>query len=228
MTPSSLGGAIPIRSTSRSPPRKLLSKPSHVRRASQAGLSPSRCFRSKSLSRRPRAHIFFGLISFGVVLAAAASSVGLRFNLTSSLPIGLYRVTKDSPTLKRGAIVLYCLPPPVARFAHNRGYVPRGGQCPSGLTPIGKMVAALPGDTVVVTTDGITVNGALQSHSRALATDLNGRELPQLVGRSYVIGRDCIWLLAPSERSFDSRYLGPLVARNVLARVQPVWIAAAR
>ena len=65
-------------------------------------------------------------------------------------------------------------PPPA-----NRGYVPRGGHCPDGLTPIGKMVAALPGDTVVLTTDGITVNGALQSHSRALATDLKGRGLPQ-------------------------------------------------
>jgi conjugative transfer signal peptidase TraF len=123
---------------------------------------------------------------------------------------------------------LYCLPPRVAGFAHNRGYVPIGGQCPGGLTPIGKMVAALPGDTVVLTTDGITVNGALQSHSRALATDLKGRGLPQLARRAYVIGRDYVWLLAPSERSFDSRYLGPLVARNVLARVQPVWIAAAR
>ena len=191
-------------------------------------MSPPRGFRSKSLSRYSRTHVFFGVIAFGVVLAGAASSVGLRFNLTSSLPIGLYRITKDSPILKRGAIVLYCLPPPVARFAHNRGYVPIGGQCPGGLTPIGKMVAALPGDTVVLTTDGITVNGALQSHSRALATDLKGRGLPQLARRAYVIGRDYVWLLAPSERSFDSRYLGPLVARNVLARVQPVWIAAGR
>jgi conjugative transfer signal peptidase TraF len=173
-------------------------------------------------------HVFFGLITFGVILTAAASSIGLRFNLTSSLPIGLYRVTRDAPTLERGAIVLYCLPPPVAGFAHNRGYVPRGGQCPGGLTPIGKMVAALPGDTVVLTTVGITVNGALQSHSRALATDLKGRGLPQLSRRAYVIARDYVWLFAPSERSFDSRYLGPLMARNVLARVEPVWIAAAR
>jgi hypothetical protein len=65
------------------------------------------------------------------------------------------------------------------------------GQPCEGMThqsPIGKMVAALPGDTVVLTTDGITVNGALQSHSRALATDLKGRGLPQLNRRAYVIG----------------------------------------
>jgi type IV secretory pathway protease TraF len=88
------------------------------------------------------------------------------------------------------------------------------------------MVAALPGDTVVLTAEGITVNGALQLHSRALASDLKGRQLPHLLGGSYVVQRDYIWLLAPSERSFDSRYLGPLVAGNVVARVEPVWIAA--
>ena len=163
-----MGGAIPIRSTSPSPPRKLLSKRSHAMRGTEAGLSPPRGFRSKSLSRYSRTRVFFGVIAFGVVLAGAASSVGLRFNLTSSLPIGLYRVTRDSPTLERGAIVLYCLPPTVADFAHHRGYVPRGGHCPGGLTPIGKIVAALPGDTVVLTRDGVKVNSALQSHSRAL------------------------------------------------------------
>lgn len=163
-----------------------------------------------------------------MIFFVAMSSLGLRFNLTSSLPVGLYRVTHDSPTLERGAIVLYCLPAPVAGFAHERGYVPRGGQCPGGLTPIGKMVAALPGDTVVLTADGITINGALESHSRALASDLKGRELPHLLGGSYVVQRDYIWLLAPSDRSFDSRYLGPLPVRNVLGRVQPLWIAAVR
>ena len=196
---------------------------------SEAGLSPPRGdFPSKYLRRLSPAHIFFGFTTFGFVLVAAASSVGLRFNLTSSLPVGLYRVTHDSATIERGAIVLYCLPPPMGAFANKRGYVPRGGQCPDGLAPIGKIVAAITGDTVVVTTDGITINGMLQAHSRALASDLKGRQLPHLFARSYVVQRDYVWLLAPSERSFDSRYLGPLLARNVLARVQPVWIAAAR
>lgn len=141
--------------------------------------------------------------------------------------MGLYRVTRDAPTLERGAIVLYCLPPGVAGFAHNRGYVPRGGQCPGGLTPIGKMLAALPGDTVVLTTDGITVNGALQSHSRALSSDCKGRKLPRLASASYVVRGGYTWLLAPSDRSFDSRYLGELSTTNIVARVQPYWTLGA-
>lgn len=156
---------------------------------------------------------------------AAAGALGLRFNLTSSLPVGVYRVTNDAPTLERGAIVLYCLPPLIARLAHDRGYVPRGGVCAEGLVPIGKIAAALPGDTVGVAPDGITVNGRPQLHSRSLKADMMGRQLPRLVGGSYLVRRGEIWLLAPSDRSFDSRYLGPLTAENVVARVYPFWIS---
>lgn len=62
-----------------------------------------------------------------VVVLAAAWRGGVRLNLTASLPAGLYLVTPGSPT--RGAIVMACLPLPVAAFARARGYVPRGS-CP--------------------------------------------------------------------------------------------------
>jgi conjugative transfer signal peptidase TraF len=168
-------------------------------------------------------YIFLGLVTLGAGLAAARS-FGLRFNLTGSLPIGLYRVTNDPPTLARGAIVLYCLPASVAGFAHERGYVPKGGRCADGLTPIGKVVVALPGDTVVVARAGITVNSQLQLHSRPLAGDRLGKRLPDLVGDSYVVRPGYIWLLAPSDRSFDSRYLGELSTANIIARIRPYWI----
>ncbi len=167
--------------------------------------------------------VFLGLLTFGALLAAARVS-GFRFNLTSSLPIGLYRVTNDPPTLQRGAIVLYCLPPSIARFAHERGYVPTGGRCADGLVPIGKVVVALSGDTVSVTTAGITVNGRRQLHSRPLPLDRRERELPRPREGVYVTRPGYIWLLAPSDRSFDSRYLGELSAANVTGRVRPFWI----
>lgn len=71
-------------------------------------------------------------------------------------------------------------------------------------------------------TDGITVNGTPQSHSRPLKHDFKGRGLPQL-GGSYVVRQGYTWLLAPSDRSFDSRYLGELSATNIVERVQPCW-----
>jgi conjugative transfer signal peptidase TraF len=168
---------------------------------------------------------FLSLITLGSLFAAASVS-GFRFNLTSSLPVGLYRVTNDPRTLQRGTIVLYCLPPSIARFAYERGYVPTGGRCAEGLVPIGKVVVALSGDTVSVTTAGITVNGRPQLHSRPLSLDRRGQELPHLLERVYVTHPDHIWLLAPSDRSFDSRYLGGLSAANVTGRLRPFWITA--
>jgi type IV secretory pathway protease TraF len=89
--------------------------------------------------------------------------------------------------------------------------------------PIGKVVVAIPGDTVGITIRGITVNGKVQLHSRPLVRDRKGKRLPQLVGGSYVVRRGYIWLLTPSDRSFDSRYLGELSATNIVARVKPCW-----
>ncbi len=182
-----------------------------------SGLGPS------TRVRGLRSCLFVGLITLGSVLAGAAIS-GFRFNLTTSLPTGLYRVTSDSRTLERGTIVLYCLPPSIARFAHERGYVPTGGRCAEGLVPIGKVVVALSADTVTVTTAGIAVNSKRQPHSRPLFLDRTGKKLPQLRPGVYVTHPGYIWLLAPSDRSFDSRYLGELSAANVTGRVRPFWI----
>src|SRR5437016_8368195 len=79
-----------------------------------------------------------------VVLFAVAWLAGLRLNLTSSLPAGLYLASGAAAA--RGALILVCLPPRVARFAKERGYVPRGGTCPGGIVPVGKPVLAMAGD----------------------------------------------------------------------------------
>ena len=70
-----------------------------------------------------------------LALLGACGLAGLRLNLTGSLPIGLYRVSRAAPV--REAIVLACLPPAVAAFARTRGYLPRGGQCRT--TPAGRV-----------------------------------------------------------------------------------------
>lgn len=77
-----------------------------------------------------------------------------------------------------------------------------------------------------VTSEGITVNGKAQLHSRPLATDRMGKKRPHPVSGSYLVRRDYIWLLAPTDRSFDSRYFGELIAENVVARVHPFWVVA--
>ena len=149
---------------------------------------------------------------------------GLRLNLTGSLPVGFYVVSRAAPD--RGALVLVCLPVSVAAFAKARGYVPRGGSCSGGLVPVGKHVCALPGDTVTVTSTGLLVNGTPVSNSLPLDVDHRGRPLPRLVVGRYTVRPGTLWVVSSYSRfSFDSRYFGPLETAEIGAHVRKLWAA---
>ena len=149
-----------------------------------------------------------------------AGAFGIRLNLTGSIPVGMYQVVGDASPLKRGDVVLVCLPEPIAGLAHSRGYIPGGGSCSGRTAPVGKLVMALPGDTVVVTFVGIRVNGRLIPESQPLDHDRNGLPLPRApLGMSVVAPRS-LWLVGKSRHSFDSRYFGPVPTANLLVRVR--------
>src|SRR2546422_9967538 len=146
---------------------------------------------------------------------------GLRVTLSGSMPIGLYRVSSEPAA--RGAMVLACLPMEVAVVARSRGYVPRG-TCPGATAPIGKVVLAMVGDSVEVTSEGLLVNGRPVRNTKPLAIDAAGRSLPRFPDGTYVVGQDEVWLYSSySKRSFDSRYFGPLRLSCILNRVLPLW-----
>ena len=149
-----------------------------------------------------------------------AGRLGIRVNLTGSIPVGIYHVVSDPSALRHGDIVLVCLPDSIAHLAHTRGYVPGGGTCAEMTAPVGKLVMALPGDTVVVAPVGLSVNGRSVARSKPLDHDRNGRLLPRVPLGRIVVTRDSLWLIGQSSHSFDSRYIGPVPAANVVARVR--------
>ena len=160
------------------------------------------------------------LVLVGVLVCLiVAGLAGVRLNLTTSMQSGWYRVVGEPTALRRGDIVLACLPRNMAAFAHSRGYVPRGGNCPRRLAPVGKFVMALPGDTVMITRWGMSVNGVAVPYSRRLDRDGSGRQLPKLPDGRSIVSPHFIWLVGSSERSFDSRYIGPVEQANVRARI---------
>jgi conjugative transfer signal peptidase TraF len=161
-----------------------------------------------------------------VALLGAGWAGGLRINLTTSLPFGVYRIVRGEQP-RRSVIVLACLPHSVAAFARARGYVPRGGPCPEQTIPVGKVVLAAAGDTVTVTESGdLLLNGHLVPNARRRAHDRLGRPLPQLSAGLYVLGPQDLWLYSPSATSFDGRYFGPVSSTWVQAVVWPVWTVA--
>ena len=165
-----------------------------------------------------------------VVMWAASAAVaalyscwlaGLKFNLTGSMPVGVYRLARTPP--KRGEIVLACLPVAVAEFAKARGYVHRGN-CPGDTAPVGKPILAVEGDFVFVSANGLEITGQPVPNSKALQRDSHGRLLPRLAPGLYRVRPKELWVVSShSPLSFDSRYFGPISISLLVGIARPVW-----
>jgi conjugative transfer signal peptidase TraF len=150
-----------------------------------------------------------------VVLLVALHAARLTFNLTDSMPVGLYRVEPVTRPARAGDIVEVCPPPDAAALAVTRHYLLRGGPCAHGAIYMIKLVAAVAGDTVEVQRDRITVNGIVLPHSATLATDRQGKPLSHIPHGVYHLAPGQLWLWTPNPRSWDSRYYGLVPERNV-------------
>ncbi|NKL94410.1 conjugative transfer signal peptidase TraF [Rhizobium leguminosarum] len=152
-------------------------------------------------------------------LAAAAFTGGYRLNLTPSEPLGLWRIEKLQRPVAIGDLVFLC-PPITAVFeeAWRRGYL-RRGLCPSGVAPLIKTVAALPGQGVEIT-DHVLIDGRLVPSSSVWRTDGEGRAInPDLGG---VVPPHHLFLHSPFASSYDSRYFGPVPGSGLLGLARPV------
>jgi len=158
-------------------------------------------------------------------LVAAGDNLGYRFNETPSVPVGVWRVRPVDGPLHRGQIVSVC-PPPTGVFleAKARGYLSEGS-CPGGLEPMLKPIAALEGDAVEPTGDGLRINGRLLPSSVAFPADSRGRPLPKVFAVRLVVNKGEMFLVSGHGRSFDSRYFGPLPLSFITGVAAPIWIA---
>ena len=97
------------------------------------------------------------------------------------------------------------------------------GSCPDGSEPVVKVLAAVAGDRVEVTADAVLVNGVRLPHSRPLDRDRGGRELLPFAAGEHRLEPGEVWLYSPyQERSWDSRYFGPVRIENVTTIVEPL------
>ncbi len=177
------------------------------------------------IDRSPKVTVCF--VGGALILATLANVnlAGLRFNSTASMPRGLWRVAERATPLQRGEIVTVCPPNTTAiRQGEERGYVP-AGDCPGGYEPLVKPIAATAGDVVVVSSVGVKVNGQRVQGTAQLTRDSSGRPLRPFPAGTYSVALDEVWLLSGHDpRSFDSRYFGPVPAKNVQGVAQPVWV----
>src|SRR5262249_16073610 len=129
------------------------------RSAMVRGLFGKRCSHEQ---RRParRVGLTVAIAAFGFF--QLCGWFGIRFNLSPSLPAGLYISTKAPARL-----IEFCPAEPYAALAIQRGYRDDGA-CPDGAMPLLKPIVAEAGDAVDVSVIGIAVNGSLLRNSAPL------------------------------------------------------------
>jgi conjugative transfer signal peptidase TraF len=156
-------------------------------------------------------------------LTAAARGPRLAWPVSDSLPRGLYLFVPGGA--QRGDVARVCLPAAIAGYALKRGIEQPGGDCPNGLLPLGKVVAAVEGDVVDVERDGVRIDGTLWPQSQQKAYDLHGRrvDLRQPFGPQR-LGPGLVWLMGRHRDSWDSRYFGAIERSALGGRFVPLIV----
>jgi conjugative transfer signal peptidase TraF len=154
-------------------------------------------------------------------LAATAAIAGVRINTSYSLPLGIYVRTRDLDA----RLIEFCPIEPFATESSERGYRTHGTACPDGSVPLLKPVVATAGDCVLVSAEGIHVNGRLLPKTAPLPRDAAGRSLHPWPFGVYVVSHGTVWVASTYNRgSYDSRYMGPIRISQIRARIRPLWL----
>lgn len=162
------------------------------------------------------------VILFGIFFAGTAQVRGLRINTTGSAPLGVYRYRRPAD-LTRGQLVAICLPVAVSELGLIRGYLP-AGDCPGGGSPILKRVVALPSDTVELQETLLAVNGSVIDRTPLRAVDSRGRPLEHARLGRHVVRENEVWVLGVyPDRSWDSRYFGPIPVQGIMGSATPLF-----
>ena len=162
-----------------------------------------------------------------MVIAAApgmiwgSSALPLRINWTGSAPVGLY-ATFGQALAGPADLVVVCLQSTVAARGRMKRYL-AAGSCPNGTSPILKQVVATAGDEVELRSEVLAVNGRVIDRSQRLSLDSLGRPLELFpLGRSVVRDGE-VWVLGVHrERSWDSRYFGPIPVSSIVGVARPL------
>ena len=167
---------------------------------------------SAPASRMARGHLFAVLLAAAILIAAASAIASLLvWNLSASLPRGLYR-REPAVVPRRGAVVCFPPPPAAAALIAERAYLPPGAS-------LLKVIVALPGDRVCIDDGSFRANG--EGFGPVARHDSAGRDLApfRFCG---VVPAGSAFVATRAPLSFDSRYFGP-VPLSSLTVVVPLW-----
>ena len=151
-----------------------------------------------------------------LIATGALHMTGLRINFSSSEPIGIYQTRPFGKIgdLRHSDLVVFC-----PDITHERFPFVAKGHCPTGIAPLLKHVAGLPGDTVTETDEGVAINGKAIAFSKPKSYSMAyALPLPRWRG-AHTLARNEIWVYGAGDpgNSFDSRYFGPVRSDSILS-----------
>ena len=135
----------------------------------------------------------------------------LYWNVTPSVPTGLYMLTSRNPA--KGDLAIISLPEAAALVADVRGYLPARSR-------LIKPVVAASGDTVC--RHGLVVTIDRRPVALAYEFDMRQRPLPRWDG-CHRLTPSQIFVISGVRGSFDSRYIGRIHVRHVVGTAIPIW-----
>jgi signal peptidase I len=158
----------------------------------------------KKAELKPLIHAL--MIVVGVMIACKALSYKIMFQITPSLPKGIYRI--DHPDrIDRETICVFNIPQDVYGLMKSRRWFPE--HLRFYLT---KPVAAKQGDIVEVSAAGLYINGKYFGPVKQY--DSQGLPLPRIY-RKYVLRQGEYFFASTYNNSFDSRYFGTVRKENI-------------
>ena len=160
------------------------------------------------------------------------------FNISESLPIGIYQKLEDK-NFQKGDLVILDIPKERMDFMIWRGYID-GNMLKTML----KRIEGVEGETFKVLTVE-ELKGSLFSENNEFSSieisslpkkflikenkilgsisnfDSRGRQLPQIKS-PLILNKDEFFVMGESDNSFDSRYFGKIKKEEILYKVKPI------
>jgi conjugative transfer signal peptidase TraF len=155
-----------------------------------------------------------------VALSLGAQVAGIRINITESAPRGLW-IMDDSQKLQRGSLVAVCPPDaPIVWALAARSILSPGDCIGTEVQALLKPVGAVSGDFVVIRKGmPVLINGIELPNTAA------SKDLASWPAGTYQVEPGYVWLFSTyNEKSFDSRYFGPVPIENVRGVTIPLLV----
>lgn len=159
--------------------------------------------------------ITIGAISILMLLLVAQNSTVPAYwlNLSSSEPLGLYRMEPWHNLLRRGEIVVMKCPKGYESYLYGRKWLPKGW-------PLFKTVGAIAGKNYCVTDKFLSIDGTIIGP--IFLADSQGRPLPAKRGCWTIPPGRFLPIATGLRNSFDGRYFGDVPESLVIGKAIPL------